>query len=175
MGLLRAHRQGPGTGRTTKGICRGGKKPEYSPMADYVAAHTAQLPAAFDCDRHLAGCACDYIGGNHEFPGAGRARDRTFIGIINCQRLSIHAFGAVLDQPVSRRSAADYHCGAESGGRSPAGNFQSAETAMSTMPLLQVRDLRTHFMSRAGQVPAVDGVSLQLESGRILGLVGESG
>ena len=46
---------------------------------------------------------------------------------------------------------------------------------MSTTPLLQVRDLRTHFMTRAGQVPAVDGVSLQLESGRILGLVGESG
>lgn len=46
---------------------------------------------------------------------------------------------------------------------------------MSAVPLLDVRDLRTHFMTRAGQVPAVDGVSLQLESGRILGLVGESG
>ncbi|GAB1578713.1 ABC transporter ATP-binding protein [Bordetella petrii] len=40
---------------------------------------------------------------------------------------------------------------------------------------LQVRDLRTHFFTRAGVLPAVDGVSFTLERGRILGLVGESG
>ena len=44
-----------------------------------------------------------------------------------------------------------------------------------TAPLLEVRDLQTHFHTRAGVVKAVDGVSFTLERGQILGLVGESG
>ncbi|CAH0446714.1 Vitamin B12 import ATP-binding protein BtuD [Ralstonia syzygii subsp. syzygii] len=40
---------------------------------------------------------------------------------------------------------------------------------------LQVRNLRTHFFTRDGVLPAVDDVSFSLERGRILGLVGESG
>ena len=43
------------------------------------------------------------------------------------------------------------------------------------MPLLEVRDLRTVFYTSDGRVPAVDGVSFQLEKGRSLGVVGESG
>jgi oligopeptide/dipeptide ABC transporter ATP-binding protein len=41
--------------------------------------------------------------------------------------------------------------------------------------LLEVRNLRTHFFSRAGVVRAVDDVSFSLGRGEILGLVGESG
>ncbi len=48
---------------------------------------------------------------------------------------------------------------------------------------LEIRDLQTHFRKRAGSVfaptdetiRAVDGVSLSIEKGEILGLVGESG
>jgi oligopeptide/dipeptide ABC transporter ATP-binding protein len=43
------------------------------------------------------------------------------------------------------------------------------------MALLTVEDLHTHFFTRQGVVHAVDGVSFQLEAGRTLGLVGESG
>ncbi|MGG5809024.1 ABC transporter ATP-binding protein [Falsiroseomonas sp. CW058] len=41
--------------------------------------------------------------------------------------------------------------------------------------LLEVRDLRTHFLTRAGVVKAVEGVTFALDRGEILGLVGESG
>src|ERR671910_294424 len=41
--------------------------------------------------------------------------------------------------------------------------------------LLEVRNLQTHFPTRAGLVRAVDGVSFHLDGGELLGLVGESG
>ena len=41
--------------------------------------------------------------------------------------------------------------------------------------LLEVKNLRTHFPTRAGLVRAVDGVSFYLDHGELLGLVGESG
>ena len=43
------------------------------------------------------------------------------------------------------------------------------------MALLEVRDLRTSFFTDAGEVRAVNGVSFNLERGRVLGIVGESG
>jgi oligopeptide/dipeptide ABC transporter ATP-binding protein len=43
------------------------------------------------------------------------------------------------------------------------------------MSLLEVKDLRTYFQTRAELVRAVDGVSLYLNQGELLGLVGESG
>ena len=43
------------------------------------------------------------------------------------------------------------------------------------MTLLRVKNLRTHFSTPTGFVRAVDGVSLSLEEGQILGIVGESG
>jgi len=43
------------------------------------------------------------------------------------------------------------------------------------MPLLEIENLSVAFPSRNGMVRAVDGVSLTLEKGEVLGIVGESG
>jgi oligopeptide/dipeptide ABC transporter ATP-binding protein len=43
------------------------------------------------------------------------------------------------------------------------------------MPLLEVRDLRTTFTTDDGIVAAVDGVSFDVQAGRTLAIVGESG
>lgn len=43
------------------------------------------------------------------------------------------------------------------------------------MELLKVRDLHTSFFTDAGEVRAVNGISFNLEHGKVLGIVGESG
>jgi peptide/nickel transport system ATP-binding protein/oligopeptide transport system ATP-binding protein len=46
---------------------------------------------------------------------------------------------------------------------------------MTDQPLLSIENLRTVFRTRAGEIAAVDGVSLSVARGRTLGIVGESG
>ena len=43
------------------------------------------------------------------------------------------------------------------------------------MSLLEVRNLRTSFFTDAGEVKAVNGISFNLDRGKVLGIVGESG
>jgi peptide/nickel transport system ATP-binding protein len=43
------------------------------------------------------------------------------------------------------------------------------------LDLLDIQGLTTHFFTRAGVIKAIDNLSLRLQKGRILGLVGESG
>lgn len=46
---------------------------------------------------------------------------------------------------------------------------------MSRRPILQIKDLRVSFQSGKKFVPAVDGITFDLNEGEILGIVGESG
>jgi len=46
---------------------------------------------------------------------------------------------------------------------------------MPKQPLLEIKELKTHFYTDRGRVTAVDGVSLYINEGEILGVVGESG
>ncbi len=48
---------------------------------------------------------------------------------------------------------------------------------MSKEPVLAIEDLRTYFYSRSKQafIRSVDGISLEIEKGEMLGIVGESG
>lgn len=56
-----------------------------------------------------------------------------------------------------------------------AGAVPAPASRKTPAPLLQVRDLHTHFRTPAGTARAVDGVSLSVETGEVLGIVGESG
>jgi oligopeptide/dipeptide ABC transporter ATP-binding protein len=49
------------------------------------------------------------------------------------------------------------------------------EQSVNTQPLLEIRDLHTHFFTSRGEARAVDGVDLVLHPGETLGVVGESG
>ena len=46
---------------------------------------------------------------------------------------------------------------------------------MSAAPTLEVRNLKTHFFTKAGVAKAVDDVSFTVDKGEVIGLVGESG
>ncbi len=45
----------------------------------------------------------------------------------------------------------------------------------SDVPLLEVNNLETHFLTRAGTIKAVNNVTFDIEAGEVLGIVGESG
>lgn len=46
---------------------------------------------------------------------------------------------------------------------------------MSETMILDIQNLKSHFFTAKGEVPAVDGISIQVPAGKIIGIVGESG
>ncbi|MET0894551.1 MAG: ATP-binding cassette domain-containing protein, partial [Acidimicrobiia bacterium] len=55
------------------------------------------------------------------------------------------------------------------------GGAPPAREPADATPVLDLRDVRTYFDTPRGTVRAVDGVTLTLERGQTLGIVGESG
>lgn len=56
-----------------------------------------------------------------------------------------------------------------------AGTNQAVSKLNKAVPLLEVRNLKTHFMLQQGIVRAIDGVDFAIGRGQTVGLVGESG
>src|SRR3989344_5089101 len=50
-----------------------------------------------------------------------------------------------------------------------------SQSSPSSVPVLEVRNLKTSFFSEEGEVKAVDDVSFKIYSGKTVGIVGESG
>ena len=46
---------------------------------------------------------------------------------------------------------------------------------MAAVPVLTIDDLHTRFFTRDGVVRAIEGLSLSVQEGEVLGIVGESG
>lgn len=57
----------------------------------------------------------------------------------------------------------------------PSPSSPSPVVAPPSGPILEVTDLRTHFFTDDGVLPAVDGVTFTIPRGKTLALVGESG
>ena len=53
--------------------------------------------------------------------------------------------------------------------------MSSSQQPSNTEATLEICGLKTHFLTRLGDVRAVDGIDITLRSGEVLGLVGESG
>src|SRR5512147_1983096 len=59
--------------------------------------------------------------------------------------------------------------------RSIPSSSDSPSSSDNAMPLLEIEDLHVDFPTQGAVMHAVDGVSLTLEQGEVLGIVGESG
>ena len=181
--------------RTARGAALVERRKEYIEAAEALAraalarplrASASELSAAADRHRHGAGGACDRARSHAVVPRSRRSGDRAEPRATGRQRLPIHALRQELDQSLSGHRAACDDRRNQSRGRSPARCAQSAEPHMNmhsakTEPrakdttIVSVEDLRTHFLTEAGPVKAVDGVSFTIQRGKVLGLVGESG
>lgn len=57
----------------------------------------------------------------------------------------------------------------------PQTRLQSSDGMTTENVLIQIKDLQTHFFTESGVVRAVDGISFNVERGKTLGVLGESG
>ena len=108
------------------------------------------------------------------FLGLGVPITEPSLGLLIANGYQYMLSGQILDQLLSGDRAAGHHR-RDQPGRRPVARRAEPAAATVTTATLEVRNLRTHFFTRAGVVKAVDDVSFSIARGQVLGLVGESG
>jgi hypothetical protein len=108
--------------RTARGAALVERRLEYIEaavaLAHPAAPSAAELPAATDRDRRDSDRARHHVGGDAELSRPRRADHRTLARAADCQWISIHALGQILDQFLSRTRAAGHDRLDQSGRRS---------------------------------------------------------
>ena len=162
-------------GGTATRIHRGRGMPRAAATPHHLPPPVSQLPAAADRHRHAADRARHRARGDAVVPRPRRADHRAVARPADRQRLPVHAVRASTGSASIRAS----RCWSPSSSINLVGDqlrdVLNPRLQAVTTATLEVRNLRTHFFTRAGVVKAVDDVSFSIARGQVLGLVGESG
>ncbi len=109
------------------------------------------------------------------FLGPGRATPRLRMGNDAGRRARVRA-ARMVGRDVSGDHDPDDRARLQPAGRRAARRARSeAQALIAAMALLEIEDLHVEFPSQGAVMHAVEGVSLALDEGEVLGIVGESG
>ncbi len=160
-----------------EGLRHRGARERRGPAAAHVQRGPAQLRGAADRAGLARRLRRDPRRRGAGLPRPGRAAARVRVGNDAGRRARIRA-ARVVGRHVSGRDDPGHRARVQPAGRRAARRARSEAQAMtyrSPWPLLEIEDLHVEFPSQGAVMRAVEGVSLSLDEGEVLGIVGESG